>query len=98
MTEDIIRKLTVELNKGITTEVQVVYLLVGIRKLIERDEVEEKYPALMFHCDWAVHAKLDRAPAKSILRLLDEAQPHLKAGTDLPETLQSQTDEIFQME
>ena len=38
MTEEIIRKLTAQLNNGITTEVQVVYLLVGIRKLIERDD------------------------------------------------------------
>ena len=43
MTEESIRKLTAQLNKGITTEIQVVYLLVGIRKLIERNAQEGRY-------------------------------------------------------
>jgi hypothetical protein len=42
MTEAIPRKLTDELNKGITIEVQVVYLLAGIRKLIERDKKKDQ--------------------------------------------------------
>lgn len=51
MTPDIIRKLEAELKTGITTEVQVVYLLVAIRKLIERDKLEDQYAGLKFHCD-----------------------------------------------
>ena len=66
MKEEIIRKLTAQLNEGITTEVQVVYLLVGIRKLIERDEKRERYPVLNFSCDWVLHSKLDRSGAKAI--------------------------------
>lgn len=96
MTEAIIKKLTAELNKGITTEVQVVYLLAGIRKLIERDEAAERYLTLNFHCDWALHSKLDRAGAKAILERLDEALPLLKGGAKLHE-LPEPLDRIFQM-
>jgi hypothetical protein len=97
MTEEIIRKLTAELNKGITTEAQVVYLLAGVRKLIERDDKTTDYPVLNFHCDWALHSKLDRAAAKAVLRLFDAAQPFLKAEKDLPQLLQREIDDISKM-
>jgi hypothetical protein len=38
---EIITKLTKELGEGITSEVQVVYLLVGLRKRMERDNISE---------------------------------------------------------
>ena len=57
MTRDIIQKLKEQIEAGITTEVQVVYLLTGVRKLIERDEVEDEYPKLKFHCDWVLHPR-----------------------------------------
>jgi hypothetical protein len=71
MTPDIIRKLGGELDTGITTEVQVGYLLAGIRKLIERDKIEDQYAGLKFHCDWALHARMDRAAARAILKQFD---------------------------
>src|SRR5260370_1442382 len=58
---EIIRKLSEELDKGITTEVQVVYVLAGVRKVIERDKVEGQYADLRFHCDWVLHSSMDRA-------------------------------------
>lgn len=100
MTEEIIRKLTAELNKGIDTEVQVVYVLAGIRKLIERDTLEGKYPGLKFHCDWALHSMMDRAGAKAILRKFDAAHSLLKgrvALNDLPTILRNEIDRISQM-
>jgi hypothetical protein len=36
MPPDIIRKLEAELNKGITTKVQALYLMAAIRKLLEQ--------------------------------------------------------------
>ena len=67
--ESIIDKLKTALERGIESEVQVVYLLTGIRKLIERDrELGKAYPSLRFYCDWALHSKLDRGAAKEILR------------------------------
>jgi hypothetical protein len=97
MTEEIIKKLTVEINRGIKSEPQVMYLLAQIRKLIERDEKGAEYPALNFHCDWALHSKLERSAAKAILRLFDAAQPILKAQRDLPQPLQREIDDISKM-
>jgi hypothetical protein len=74
MTEEIIRKLTDELNKGITSEAQVVYLMAGIRKLIERDELGEDYSVLKFHCDWVLHSKLEGRAAREVLHLFDKAE------------------------
>jgi hypothetical protein len=99
-TPDIRAKLTRELVAGITTEVQVVYLLAGIRKLIERDDVRDQYPDLKFH-DWALHPKLEGTGAKVILRQFDAAHPLLKGGLELhklPLELRSEIDRISRME
>lgn len=99
-TPEIIRKLTEELDKGITTEVQVVYILAGVRKLIERDEVEDEYADLRFHCDWALHSCMDRAAARGILRQFDAAHPLLRDGIELhklPADLRSEIDRISKM-
>ena len=101
MTLDIIRKLTGELKKKITTEVQVVYLLAGIRKIIERDNSGHNYPDLKFHCDWALHASLDRASAREILALFDAAHVHLRGNVglkDLPSHLKREVSRISEME
>jgi hypothetical protein len=101
MTPDIIRKLAVELNKGITSEVQVVYLLAGIRRIIEREESTPSYPDLKFHCDWALHASMDRTAARAILKLFDEAHAHLRNNimiNDLPSRLKREIERISKME
>src|SRR5712671_4528024 len=51
-TPDILYKLAKELDGGIETEVQVVYLRAGIRKLIERDEDSENRGSPL-ECWWA---------------------------------------------
>jgi hypothetical protein len=100
-TRDIIGKLTTELDAGITSEVQVVYLLVGIRKLMERDEVREQYPDLKFHCDWALHSKLEGTAAKDVLRKFDAAHAQLRDREielrDLPAGLKDDIDRISKM-
>jgi len=99
-TPDILSKLGEELRKGITTEVQVVYLLAGIRKLIERGDLEEEFATLNFHCDWVLHSHLDRAGAKAMLRPFDEAhvllREHMKLR-DLPKELHDEIDRISKM-
>lgn len=77
MTKDIIAKLRAELESGITSEAQVVYLMVGIRKIIERDEIDDNYSALKFHCDWALHPKMSRRAAREMLKLFDDAHVDL---------------------
>lgn len=100
-TRDIISKLAAELGKGIVTEVQVVYLLAGIRKIIERDNLREQYPDLKFRCDWALHSKLEGTAAKDVLRKFDAAHAVLRGGTvalrDLPAELRSEIDRISKM-
>jgi len=96
-TIDIISKLAKELDTGITSEVQVVYVLSGIRKLMERDKVEGQYADLKFHCDWVLHSSMDRAAAKAILRQFDAAQPLFRDGQELPPELKSEIDRISKM-
>jgi hypothetical protein len=84
VTKDILIKLTAELEAGITTEVQTVYVLAGIRKIIERDKSDDRYPALKFHCDWALHAELSwNKEAKCILAQFEAAYDCLKAHVDI---------------
>jgi hypothetical protein len=82
-TPDILYKLGKELNTGIASEAQVVYLLAGVRKLIERDDLQDRYADLKFHCDWVLHPKLEGTGAKKVLREFDAAHPHLKADIDI---------------
>jgi hypothetical protein len=97
---EIIRKLAEELDRGITTEVQVVYVLAGVRKLIERDHIENRYADLRFHCDWALHSSMSRAAAKAILRQFDAAYPLLRDSGklhELPSELRYEIDRISKM-
>jgi len=64
----ILEKLRRELQVGITSESQVVYILVEIRKAIEQAGEQMKYCALDFYCSWALHTKMDRAGAVKILK------------------------------
>lgn len=99
-TPEIIHKLARELDAGIETEPQVVYLLAGTRKLIERDGAEANYPDLRFHCDWALHASMNRAAAMAILKKFDDAYPLLSAGAqldELPRPLAQEIDRISKM-
>jgi hypothetical protein len=102
MTEEIIRKLSAELRRGITTEPQVVYLLAGIRKIIERDGLSEEFAHLKFNCDWVLHSKLEGTSAKRILHLFDRAEAAMRRDNlkfeDLPFDLTWQIDAISKMQ
>src|SRR3989344_1572221 len=44
-------------------ECEVVYLLVELRKLLDREREQnhsDSYPLVRFHADWAVHTRKDR--------------------------------------
>lgn len=71
MTKDIIAKMRDELDKGVDSEVQVVYLMAAIRKLIERDGCDAPFGALPFHCNWVLHSKLDQSAAVKLLLKFD---------------------------
>lgn len=97
----IITKLKRLLARGIGSEAEAVYLMVEVRKLLEQQNAKKQFPYLTFHCDWALHAKLERNPtAQKILRLFDAANPHLKAGTklrELPDMLKIEVDRISKL-
>lgn len=90
MTSDIRLKLEREFQEPITTERQVVYIMVEVRKLLELTQLTDKYPTLMFFCNWAAHPMMDRGAAKEIVRLFDKQQhvveqmhPGVPAGTKI---------------
>jgi hypothetical protein len=100
-TMNIIEKLKAELNKGITTEPQVVYLMAEIRKLLEQQGAKKQYEYLTFHCDWVLHSKLHGTTAQKILKQFDAANIHLKTGIELhslPSKLRNEIDRISRME
>jgi hypothetical protein len=101
---EIIRKLGIEFGKGITTEAQVVYLMAGIRKLLEQREEQEQeqepYEYLNFYCDWALHSRMDRRMAQKILKSFDAANIHLREGReieDLPSELRTELEHISKL-
>lgn len=100
-TRDIIGKLTSEIEKGVASEIQVVYLMAGVRKLMERDGVQQQYPDLKFHCDWTLHSKLEGSAAKTVLRKFDAAHVLLRDKQielhDLPVDLRVEIDRISKM-
>ena len=100
MTNDIIRKLEAQLEGGITTEAQVVYLMTGLRKLLEQQQAKKQYEYLTFHCNWALHSKLEGTTAQKILGQFDLANIHLKTGIELhelPVDLQREIDGLSKM-
>jgi len=62
------------LSSAFTEECQVVYFLVELRKTLERRGLVDDYTALKFYCDWAMHARLDRAGAKEFLKRIDNIE------------------------
>jgi hypothetical protein len=102
-TPEILTKLTDLLRRGISSEVEVVYLLAALRKLLERDERQRQFSALNFYCNWALHALLDRRDAQDVLRLFDAAHGLMKeAGRTnldaLPEGLRDDILRISRMD
>jgi hypothetical protein len=71
MEDELIAKISRRLEAGIATEEDVIYLMVKIRKLLERKNLKAEYPVLLFYCDWSLHASMDRGGAREMLRLVD---------------------------
>jgi hypothetical protein len=64
-----------ELERGITTEAQVVYFLVQLRKLMEQHEGPRDYTAAptKFFCDWALHPAITSQSGLALLKPVDQA-------------------------
>lgn len=84
MEDEIIAKLKPILKEKICKEQDAVYVMVEIRKLLDRT-TDSNYPVLRFYCDWTVHTEKDKiTPAikRQIERIYQEVQKEnsLKPG------------------
>lgn len=88
MKDQIVEKLRRELERPITAEPLVVYLLVEIRKLLEHRRIQYdtlrlldfrpiQCDTLRLCCNWAVHVKLSRDAARRIVKHVDALYPRL---------------------
>ena len=84
-------KLKCAFADGLDTEMQVVYVLVEIRKYLEQNaEFRKRHPALNFYCCWAVHSEAAGHGADRILERFDRLYPLMKSGLSA-----KQREEIF---
>ncbi len=96
----ILKKLELLLNKGISSELEVVYLMSGLRKLLEQQRAKDKYRYLKFYCDWTLHSKLEGSAAQDILGKFNAANIHFKAGLhlhQLPDPVRNEINNISKM-
>jgi hypothetical protein len=75
---DIIEKLKKLLSEGIRRESDVVYLLVEIRKLLDRNEYAD--PLLRLFCNWVAHIEISGARSGSSLILKEFDPEYPNAG------------------
>jgi hypothetical protein len=86
MKPDIISKLNLEMGRAIVSEVQVVYILVETRKLLEQQQQLLNFRTLKLCTDWAVHPKLSGTDAKGILSYFDDFEAeHRMSGVTVKE-------------
>ena len=64
----------------VDSEMQVVYVLVEIRKYLEQNaELRKRHPALNFYCCWVVHSEAAGHGADRILDRFDRLYPLMKS-------------------
>ncbi|MFA5169783.1 MAG: hypothetical protein WC386_02035 [Candidatus Paceibacterota bacterium] len=68
MTDEIIKKLNKVLNQEYLTECEVVYVLVQVGKILEREETKKEYNLINFYRNWVCHSFLDRNEASQIIK------------------------------
>jgi len=93
-------KLTDLISKTIETEAEAVYFLSCVRKILEQENLKEKYANLNFYCNWALHSKLDKS-AKRIIKTFEAVHLHYcENGPDanLPSELSRQMQDIARLD
>ena len=77
MTPEIIRKLNefLDTHDPIKEECEAVYLMVELRKLLDREHGRDQFPKIRFYCDWTVHTSKDRnlAAIQDIMEKLEKS-------------------------
>lgn len=70
---ELLEKLSKVLEQDITSEVQMVYILTRIRKVLELQKIKSNYPILNFFCNWALHPEIsDTNPISEFLQKIIE--------------------------
>ena len=72
MERDIVAKLAPELAPPIDSEVQVLYIMAEIRKLLESMRHKRALPDLYFHTDWVAYPVLDQELAEKMVKALNK--------------------------
>jgi len=86
MRQDIVSKLSHELEQQIVSERQVVYILVEARKLLEQNNDLTNFRAFKLCADWAVHPKLTGTDARTVLKYFDDFETdHQRFGSTVTE-------------
>jgi hypothetical protein len=92
--DELRRKINTELTGRITSERQVVYLLVEIRKLMDRlfpfnraAPDQTRFKALRFLCNWIVHTDIDSGWAQEPLAFFERHADDLVANNLTPKAL-----------
>lgn len=81
MAPDLIVKLTQAVQEPIATEMQIVYIMVEIRKLMDQGKARSRYPVHRMFCDWTVHVGLTTAEAiPDLIRNFEEALERERVG------------------
>jgi hypothetical protein len=62
------------------TEPRVVFMMVCVRKLLEIEPLNLQ--SLKFHCDWALHSRLERTEAVKVIKLFDDLESALRTKDD----------------
>lgn len=69
------------LKDGATSEALVVYFLVEVRKLMDREGIPfAEYPSLRMYSNWAVHVELANSQAQELVKTADSFYLKLIAG------------------
>ena len=75
--DQIIGKLRKELKKEIHDELQVVWILSRVRKILEIRNQKGKYKFLKLYCNWVLHTKIERTEP-----IADELQKFIEGQND----------------
>jgi hypothetical protein len=88
MKDGLLSKIDQVLSQPITEEMQVVYLLVEIRKLMDRTNYQDT--VLRTFCNWVAHIELEQKKEGStiILREIENLVMRSEEGRELPNPLQ----------
>jgi hypothetical protein len=71
--------------KSFSQESEVLQFMVEVRKVNDLRDKADKYPILVFFCDWLVHPVLTHKQAQNVLKGLDEFIDDTKRGANVEE-------------